>query len=102
MIGSLAHWLTDKQREFSTDWGMLAALDAHGEVIWYYRSDFRTAGIARLANGNVLMRRTDFSTAEIDLLWPGYQHNPRMTHAGTVILFDNRAHGGASVLDVND
>ena len=30
-----------------------------------------------------------------DLLWPGYQHNPRMTHAGTVILFDNRAHGGA-------
>ena len=30
-----------------------------------------------------------------DLMWPGYQHNPRMTHAGTVILFDNRAHGGA-------
>ena len=30
-----------------------------------------------------------------DLLWPGYQHNPRMTHEGTVILFDNRAHGGA-------
>ena len=27
------------------------------------------------------------------MLWPGYQHNPRMTHAGTVILFDNRAHG---------
>jgi len=30
-----------------------------------------------------------------DLMWPGYQHNPRMTSAGTVILFDNRAHGGA-------
>ena len=30
-----------------------------------------------------------------DLMWPGYQHNPRMTPAGTVILFDNRAHGGA-------
>ena len=30
-----------------------------------------------------------------DLLWPGYQHYPRMTEAGTVILFDNRAWGGA-------
>ena len=33
------------------------------------------------------------------LLWPGYQHNPRMTHAGTVILFDNRAHGGAMAFE---
>ena len=63
-----AHWLTDKQREFSTQWGMLVALDARGDVIWYYRSDFRTAGIARLNNGNVLMHRTDFSTVEIDLM----------------------------------
>lgn len=30
-----------------------------------------------------------------DLTWPAYQHNPRITHAGSVILFDNRAHGGA-------
>jgi len=30
-----------------------------------------------------------------DLTWPAYQHNPRITHAGTVILFDNHAHGGA-------
>lgn len=30
-----------------------------------------------------------------DLTWPAYQHNPRITHTGSVILFDNRAHGGA-------
>ena len=47
---------------------MLLALDARGDVIWYYNSDFRTAGIARLSNGNILMHRTDFSTVEIDLL----------------------------------
>ena len=29
------------------------------------------------------------------LMWPGYQHNPRMTHTGSIILFDNRGHGGA-------
>ena len=29
-----------------------------------------------------------------DLMWPGYQHNPRHTPKGSVILFDNRAHAG--------
>ena len=61
-------WLTPKQRSFATDWGMLVALDQTGEIIWYYNSPFRTAGIARLSNGNILMHRTDFSTVEIDLL----------------------------------
>ena len=62
------HWMTDKQRKFSTDWGMLVAIDAAGEVIWYYQSEFRTAGIDRLRDGNILMHRTDFSTLVIDLL----------------------------------
>ena len=62
------HWLTPKQRRFSQDWGILTALDARGEIIWYYNSEYRTAGIARLLNGNILMHRTDFSTIEIDLL----------------------------------
>lgn len=61
-------WLTQKQRRFATDWGMLIAVDQQGEIIWYYQSPFRTAGIARLSNGNILMHRTDFSTVEIDLL----------------------------------
>lgn len=63
-----SQWLTPDQRRFGTDWGMLVALDPSGEIIWYYESEFRTAGIARLANGNILMHRTDFSTVEIDLL----------------------------------
>ena len=62
------HWLTPKQRRFSQDWGILTVLDARGEIIWYYNSEYRTAGIARLLNGNILMHRTDFSTIEIDLL----------------------------------
>ena len=62
------HWLTPKQRRFSQDWGILTALDPRGEIIWYYNSEYRTAGIARLLNGNILMHRTDFSTIEIDLL----------------------------------
>ena len=62
------HWLTPKQRRFSQDWGILTVLDARGEIIWYYNSKYRTAGIAHLLNGNILMHRTDFSTIEIDLL----------------------------------
>ncbi len=62
------HWLTPKQRVFTREWGMLIALDERGDLVWYYESEFRTAGIARLKNGNILMHRTDFSTVEIDLL----------------------------------
>jgi len=62
------HWHSPKQRDFSMNWGRVFALDAAGEVIWFFESEFRTAGIDRLANGNILMHRTDSSTLEIDLL----------------------------------
>ena len=62
------HWMTEKQYRFSTRWGMIVALDAEGEVVWYYKSDFRTSGIDRLHNGNILLHRSDSSTLEIDLL----------------------------------
>jgi hypothetical protein len=62
------HWMTERQLRFTTQWGMLVALDAKGEVLWYYESDSRTAGIDRLANGNILMHRANFSTLEIDML----------------------------------
>lgn len=62
------HWLTEKQAKFSRQWGMLMAIDANGEVVWHYQSDYRTAGIDRLQDGNILMHRTDFSTLIIDLL----------------------------------
>jgi len=62
------HWLTDAQLDFSMKWGMLIAVDSDGEVVWYFQSDSRTAGIDRLKNGNIVMHRADFSTVEIDLL----------------------------------
>ena len=34
-----------------------------------------------------------------DLMWPAYQHNPRVTHAGTIILFDNRPYNGAMAFE---
>ena len=63
-----SHWLSEKQYAWSTQWGMLLALDNKGEVLWWYESPSRTAGVARLANGNILMHRADFSTTEIDML----------------------------------
>ena len=62
------HWLSEKQRKFSTDWGRVYTLDPSGEVIWFFESDQRLAGIDRLHNGNILMHRTDYSTLEVDLL----------------------------------
>ena len=63
-----AHQMTSQQKDFSVNWGMLVALDSAGEVVWYYKSDSRTSGIARLANGNILMHRADSATTEIDML----------------------------------
>jgi len=63
-----SHWMTPKQREFSTKWGVIVAVDAKGEVVWYYLSDTRVAGIDRLSNGNLLFHLTNFSTKEVDLL----------------------------------
>ncbi len=63
-----AHQMTPRQRDFSVNWGLLVALDSAGEVIWYYKSDTRTSGIARLRNGNILMHRADSATTEIDLM----------------------------------
>ena len=34
-----------------------------------------------------------------DITWRAYQHNPRVTHKGTVILFDNRGWGGAMAFE---
>ena len=62
------HWLTPAQLKFSMGWGVLVALNAKGEVVWYYNSDSRVAGIKRLKNGNLMMHRADFSTREIDLV----------------------------------
>ncbi|SVC84703.1 uncharacterized protein METZ01_LOCUS337557, partial [marine metagenome] len=40
-----AHWATPKQTEFEENWGLIAAFDEEGEVVWTYLSDARIAGI---------------------------------------------------------
>ena len=62
------HWLTKKQYDWSTKYGLLAAIDTNGEVVWWYEADSRTSGIAKLSNGNIMMHRFDSATTEIDLL----------------------------------
>ena len=61
-------WLTRKQQEFARGWGLIAAFDQRGEVVWYYISDRRVAGIKPLANGNLLFNTEDQRTVEMDLL----------------------------------
>ena len=56
------HWLTEKQYDWSTKYGLLAAIDTSGEVVWWYEADSRTSGIAKLANGNIMMHRFDSAT----------------------------------------
>ncbi len=62
------HWLTPAQRRYSAGWGMIVAVDAAGDVVWYYEAEARVAGIDRLRNGNLLFHMTDFRTQEVDLL----------------------------------
>ena len=62
------HRMTEAQRRFTEDWGLILGLDAEGEVVWYYRSDERVAGIDRLQNGNLLFHLGDFRTREVDML----------------------------------
>ena len=61
------HWLTKKQYEWSVNYGLLVALDNRGEVVWWYESSSRVAGIERLKNGNILMHRFG-SSLIIDML----------------------------------
>lgn len=61
------HWLTEKQYEWSVNYGLLVALDNRGEVVWWFESPSRVAGIERLRNGNILMHRFS-SSLIIDML----------------------------------
>lgn len=63
-----SNWLSKAQMAFARRWGMLVGLDNQGEVVWYYKSDTRIAGVERLRNGNLLFHLQDFRTREIDFL----------------------------------
>ena len=56
------------QQAFVTRYGLLLALDNEGEVVWYYQSDDRIAGIDRLANGNIIYHMASFEAVEMDML----------------------------------
>ncbi|MFP6828249.1 MAG: aryl-sulfate sulfotransferase [Gammaproteobacteria bacterium] len=62
------NWHLPTQLRFEVSWGMIVAIDALGEPLWYYESDSRIAGIERLANGNLFFHRTDHRSIEIDML----------------------------------
>ena len=48
--------------------GLLAAFDPNGEIVWSYYGDARISDVEPLANGNILYLTTDFTAVEIDLL----------------------------------
>jgi arylsulfate sulfotransferase len=52
------------------DWGLLVAVDAQGEVVWYYRYDQQIFDARRLPNGNMLFnyRLPGSGVAEVDML----------------------------------
>ena len=56
------------QQAFVTRYGLLLALDNEGEVVWYYQSDDRIAGVDRLANGNIIYHMASFEAVEMDML----------------------------------
>lgn len=60
---------TRGQQAFVVGYGLLLALDNEGEVVWYYQSDDRIAGIDRLRNGNIIYHLASFTTVEMD--WQG-------------------------------
>ncbi|MEM0925278.1 MAG: aryl-sulfate sulfotransferase [Planctomycetota bacterium] len=48
--------------------GLLAAFDHQGEIVWSYYGDARISDVEPLSNGNILFLTTDFTAVEIDLV----------------------------------
>jgi hypothetical protein len=57
-----------RRKEFNETYGLLLALDADGEVVWYYRTDARISDVERLRNGNLVYLTHDHRAEEIDML----------------------------------
>jgi hypothetical protein len=55
-------------RQRNQGFGMLTAVDASGEVVWYYRGTSRISDFERLSNGNILYLTQDYTAVEIDIL----------------------------------
>ena len=67
-IPERANLMSKAQLQFNASYGVIVALDAQGQVVWYYQAGTRIAGIDRLANGNIIFHNHDFRTVEIDML----------------------------------
>nr|VFJ97050.1 MAG: Arylsulfotransferase (ASST) [Candidatus Kentron sp. H]VFJ97655.1 MAG: Arylsulfotransferase (ASST) [Candidatus Kentron sp. H]VFK02919.1 MAG: Arylsulfotransferase (ASST) [Candidatus Kentron sp. H] len=65
---TVAGMSTAQIERYNNAFGLLVALDAAGDVIWYYRGDALITDFERLANGNILFLTGDFRAVEIDLL----------------------------------
>jgi hypothetical protein len=55
-------------QKFNQGWGMLLAIDATGEPLWYYRNDSRINDFEVLQNGNIVYISQDYRAIEIDWL----------------------------------
>jgi arylsulfate sulfotransferase len=60
--------MTPRQRDFQRKFGLIIALNEEGEVVWYYRSPQRIAGIQSMPDGRILMTLADQRTRIIDVL----------------------------------
>lgn len=57
---------------FATRYGLLLALDAEGQVVWYLRTDSRISDFKRLHNGHIVYITADSRAVEVD--WLGNVH----------------------------
>lgn len=60
--------LTPEQRQFMISYGLIIALDARGEVVWYFQTHARIADMIQLRNGNFLFLTMENDVTEIDVL----------------------------------
>lgn len=59
--------MTAAQRQWTTQWGMIIAVDHHGRMRWMRKLDKRMAGIEKLQNGNLFVHDTESCSREIDM-----------------------------------
>ena len=84
-----SHRMTPEQRRFTTEWGLILALDEDGDIVWFYRSPSRIAGVAAPDNGHLFFHTARNSPTEIDWLgrtlrcW-GAAHGPNPMPAGAI------------------
>ncbi|MDE0626448.1 MAG: aryl-sulfate sulfotransferase [Bryobacterales bacterium] len=57
-----------RRRRMGANFGLLAAIDHQGEIVWSYQSDSRISDVEPLSNGNFLFVTTDNRATEIDVL----------------------------------